>query len=577
MTKFKQLAYAILAYMIICSAFASSGFGGISELSDMRPPEQVFKVSVSQESSNLVTVNFDIASGFYIYQHRLKIMSDPEILINGNSFKIPSGFAMEVFDGQSNKVEDILNGKFKIDIPIAKSSPGNLIISLQGCDGKTICYPPQKYTFPLNQSTSWFGHLKEVFFDIYSGGASGNTVLNHANIFELILVFFIAGAILALTPCMYPLYPIALSALTGNTAKRSNIIKLTLCYIHGIALVYVLMGVLAATSGKLLTSLIQTPLFVLVSSGVLLLLGLAMFDLLEIKLPNSINSYVNIKANNLVGGRYTSAFLMGLISSLLLGPCVTPPLVITIGFIASVGSVLVGMVSLYALSLGLCLPIFILATLGSKFMPKSGGWMNIVKHILGVVIIAIAINLAYPLLDFGSPLLSVGILCFISTLAFLLIKQFQSPDLELLTHRVLPILMIGLGITFTIIGAKQISSGKVITEISVAQTTTTNVNDVEKVITTAKTPVIVIVSAKWCSICREMEATTFKDKGVDMLFQHYTVVDLDITDNNAEQITFLRSYNLYGPPAILIFDHAGKVTSILTGFIDVKTLLNKLK
>lgn len=576
MIRFKHIAYALFSFLVIGNVFAASGFDSVGTLNGLRSPEQVFKVSIVEESKNFVTLSFDVASGFYIYQHRLKIMSDPEGLINESMLKIPSGFEMNVFDGESNKNEYILNGRFMLNVPLRANQPGDLIVLLQGCDGKSICYPPQKYTLRLNQKASLITHLKEVFFDIYSGNNSDNTVLNNANIFELILMFFIAGAILALTPCMYPLYPIALSALAGNTVKRSNIVKLTLCYVHGIALVYVLMGVIAATSGKLLTSLIQTPVFVLVSSGVLLILGLAMFDLLEIKLPNSVNSYVSIKANNLIGGRYTSAFLLGLLSSLLLGPCITPPLVITIGFIAGVGSVLVGMVSLYALSLGLCLPLFILATLGSRVMPKSGGWMNIVKHFLGVAIIAIAINLAYPLIDFGNSLLSVGILCFIATLAFLLIKQFQSPDLELLTHRVLPILMLSVGLTFTVVGARQISANKVMVDTS-SITTTTKVSDVENVLMTSKPQVIVVVSAKWCAICREMEATTFKDKRVEKLLRHYSVVDLDITDNEPEQIMFLKSYKVYGPPAILLFDTSGRLVNKLNGFVSADMLLSKLK
>lgn len=570
----KRLIYMLIALLLISSSYADIDFTKNNDLNSLRSPDQVFKVSLISESNNAVVIKFDIAPGFYIYQHSLKITANPNGIIANDKIKIPNGFEMDIFDGQTTKKEAILNGNFALSIPVISQQAGDLVVSLQGCDGKKICYPEQQYILKINQNRSWISSLEDVFNNIYFGSASDNMALKHTNFIELILVFFIAGVFLALTPCMYPLYPIALSALTGGTAKRQNIIKLTLCYIHGISIVYVLIGVLAATSGKLLTSIIQTPAFVLISSGILLLLGLAMFDLLEIKVPNTINSYVNLKANNIVGGRYTSAFLIGLLSSLLLGPCVTPPLVIAIGFIASVGSLSLGILSLYAMSLGLCLPIFILATMGSRFMPKSGVWMSIVKHLLGVLIIAIAINLAYPLLKFANQSLSVGILCFSVTLIFLIIKHFQSPDLELLTHRVMPILMMVIGLTFTVIGAKQVSFTQATHgNIDIA----TDVNQVKTAIANDNMPVIIIISAKWCSICREMEATTFKDKSVLNLFKNYVVIDFDITANQPGQISFLNSYNLYGPPAILIFNHSNKTPDILTGFIDVKTLINKLK
>jgi len=356
--------------------------------------------------------------------------------------------------------------------------------------------------------------------------------LSSVNLGQLFLIFLCAGFIIALTPCMYPLYPIALTAIIGTATKRRNIASLVICYIHGIALIYVSIGVIAAFSGMLLTTLIQTPWFILTISIILLVLGLSMFDLLEIKLPSTLHSYVSIKASNIVGGRYTTAFLMGVLSSLLLGPCLTPPLIIAIGFIASSGSLLIGILGLYAISLGMGIPLFILAVIGNKLLPRSGSWMNWLKHSLGLVIIIVAIYLAYPFIELGNQLVSIGVLCFIIALVFLIIRHFRSPDLELLVHKIVPIIMIIAGLSCVIYGIKTISIVNPATEAKLRSENilvTSDINALDKNISASSKPVIVIVSAKWCSICRELAVRTLNPENLSKLVNKYTIIKFDIT------------------------------------------------
>lgn len=538
------------------------------------PAEQAFRVNAVLESPTAIKISFNIMPDFYIYKDRLSIKSDNQQVFNQGDIHLPSGFKMNVFTGESYAEEMVLNGSF--DVKIALNHPVDMLkltVHLQGCDGKTICYPPQNYKFEFVNNSMLFAHLKELFLEIYSGGDNG--IL--ANPFELFLVFFLAGVAISLTPCMYPLYPIALSAISQTAAKKSSIIKQSLCYIHGISLVYVLMGIIAAFSGHLLITLIQTPVFVLISSAIFLLLGLAMFDLLEIKLPNWLHNYIHTKSANL-GGGYLSAFIFGVLSSFLLGPCVTPPLIIAIGFIAGSGSILKGILGLYAISLGMGLPILILSTVGNKLLPKSGAWMNGIKHILGLIIIALAIYLAYPIINLANSLLSIGVLCFVTALAFLLLKQFRLADLDLLIHRIMPILMIIIGLIFTVLGSYQQtaiympSAGR---EIS-GNNDITSISSLDQIIAASNKPVIIIVGAKWCAICRELDATTFKDKNLQEKFKQYTVIHFDITDNQPDSKLLLRKYNLYGPPAIIILNKDNKPDTIITGYISAGDLMQRL-
>jgi thiol:disulfide interchange protein DsbD len=556
------LLFCVLSYANILDSFTTSV---------NIPPEQAFRVSASFESAAVAKLHFEISPGFYIYKDRLEIKSSTAQAFNGRDILLPAGTKMNIFNGDGYSEEVVLNNKF--DVSIRLKRPLNkltLLVRLFGCDGKTVCYPPQNYKFELEQPGALLKHFGNLFTKINSG-VSNNSL---ANPLELFLIFFLAGIAISLTPCVYPLYPIALSAISQSATKKSNVIKLAMCYIHGISLIYVLMGIIAAFSGYLLITLIQTPIFVLLSSGVFLLLGLAMFDLLEIKLPNRLHNYIHAKSASVNNGGYLSAFILGLFSSFLLGPCVTPPLIIAISYIASKGSVISGVLGLYAISLGMGMPILILSTLGNKLLPKSGPWLNGIKYTLGFAIIAVAIYMAYPLINIGHPLLGVGVLCFVTALTFLLIKQFRSRDLELFIHKVMPILMIVIGLVFIAIGSHKMANGTV--ETTSVSESNLNLDQLNETVADSTRPVIIIVSAKWCAICRELEATTFKDKNVLEKFKQYTVINFDVTENKPDAISFLRQYRLYGPPAIIILGKDKKLVDKISGYISAADLIKHI-
>ena len=346
------------------NAFNSSSFDGQNQI--FLSPEEAFNVNAVLESST-IKLSFNIAKGFYAYKKRFKVTSDQSNVFL-NQVRFPEGFTKQVFDGERYVNEEVLTGKFNVSIKLKSNVKDlNLTVGMQGCDDKSICYPPQIRKFSLKATTAkqdaakqnlpqvenkpLLGEIKQTFSAIYYGGENGQNLLKSLNLLELILIFFIAGIVIALTPCVYPLYPITLSAIIGSGARPKNVPLLVFCYVHGIALIYVIVGVVAALSGKLLTTVIQAPAFVIFMSMILLILGLAMFDLLEIKLPNRLHGYLHYKSTKLTGGRYLTAFIMGIFSSLLLGPCITPPLIVAIGFTASSGSALVGTLGLYAITI----------------------------------------------------------------------------------------------------------------------------------------------------------------------------------------------------------------------------------
>lgn len=492
-------------------------------------PDQVFKVSARLADTKEVLLSFEIAPDFYIYTQRLKIKAIPENAILASQIKWPHTLLIPDINDPA-KMDEVYTGSFVVKIPLDTNNKiDSLKITLQGCDGKSICYPPKDYNFKLSgaesslTSNNTSGSFSSKFLQFYHGEISGQVLLSGFSFIQLVLVFFLAGIGISLTPCMYPLYPIALATIIGNSNKaRRHITLLVIIYIHGMALVYVLMGFFAALTGRLFTSEIQTPLVMILSGAIWFLLGISMFDIIEIKLPNRLNAYLHHKSHTISGGKYTKVFLMGILSSILLGPCVTPPLIAAIGFIVGKADVFFGGISLYAICLGMGIPILVLALLGDRLLPRSGRWMIGVKYFLGAVMIAGSLYLVMP---------------------FMYNYYFAKPVPTNITH----------------------VAGMVDTK-----------QQLDAIINSSDKPVIVDFYASWCSVCTEMEAKTFINKDVRKVMGNYTVIKFDVTKNTQDQEDVMHRYGLYGPPAIIVISKNKQVTNKLVGFISAKDLIRYL-
>ncbi|VEB42854.1 Thiol:disulfide interchange protein DsbD precursor [Chromobacterium violaceum] len=234
-----------------------------------------------------------------------------------------------------------------------------------------------------------------------SGKASaGNSELAARGWLATLGTFLLAGLGMAFTACMYPLLPIVSSLIAGQgaTLSRGRGFLLSLLYVQGLALTYTAVGVVAGLTGSLLTVWLQQPAVVLSASALMVVFALSMFDLFSIQLPSALQSRLADTSNRLTGGKAATVFLMGALSALIIGPCVAPPLALALGYIGSTGDAVLGGAALYAMAMGLGLPLIAIGTFGGHVLPRAGHWMKAVKSAFGVVMLGLAIWLATPFL-----------------------------------------------------------------------------------------------------------------------------------------------------------------------------------
>lgn len=579
----------IIISLVIIPVYAITGIN--SSFTDFTgrilSPDQAFIVKIDKSQESLAVVKFNIAPGYYIYKDRLNIKINPPVSMI-TPVKLPKGKLMVVPDDGGLKKEQILTGQFTVSVPFYtdKISTVNttLNVSLQGCDGKSVCYPPQHYSYIIKYANSesvateatkhnsLISKLSLMFNSLYTG--DNLTSLKNSNYLLLLLLFFIAGCLISLTPCVYPLYPISLKTISYHTSKMPlNRLLAVIIYIHGIALVFILIGVIAAYFGILLTSLIQSKYLILFMVVILLALAFSMFDFYEIKMPNFLS--INVKQGAAKSHKlaYLNIFIVGVSSAIFLGPCVTPPLLVALGFIAQKGNVLFGVLSLYCLTLGMSMPILLLATCGNSILPKSGNWMVVIKYLIGLIIIGLAISLIYPFMGINNSILAIGLaLVVVGVLFMLLVKIKQFYNIAIYFYLQLAFLVGGVSLIGYGIINGQNSFNLAIKNPTAIFITTPNVAQLDKILNESTKPSVVDVYASWCVVCNEMKRSTFKDKSIINALGSFTALQLDITQNKAEHYKFLKTYGLYGAPAILIFNSQHKLVNTLLGFVDSKRL-----
>jgi thiol:disulfide interchange protein DsbD len=557
---------------------------------DLLPPEKAFPARLEQNGSELRVI-FDIADGYYLYRDRTHIVSDPAGQIGEPTFP-PADVKNDPFFGKQN----VYHKQISITVPLkaAMADGLKLKVTAQGCANVGVCYPP------LTQTLTVGGQVASTLPSWLTSTAVAGTTTSPNDTVRLagqgwlttLGTFFLAGLGMAFTACMYPLLPIVSSLIAGqgNTLTRRRGFQLSLTYVQGLALTYTAVGVAAGLTGSLLTVWLQQPTVVLTASALLVIFALSMFDMFSIQLPSSLQTRLSETSNRLSGGKVATVFGMGTLSALIIGPCVAPPLALALGYIGTTGDAVLGGAALYAMALGLGLPLILIGTYGGHILPRAGAWMRGVKGVFGVVMLALAIWLATPFLSGTLVMLLWAALC-IGSAVFL--KTFEN-----LASNAHPVAKIGkaIGLALFLIGAAQLlgvlggetnpryplkwlsgSSAQARSITPVFQRVGSVAELDAKLASAGGKPLLLDFYADWCVSCKEMDESTFGNARVADKLNQFVLVRADVTANSTEQQALLKRFGLFGPPGIILFDGQSHEADRIIGFMEAEPFLGHLQ
>ncbi len=551
---------------------------------DLLEPDKAFRFTAKMAGPSAIEVNYQIAPGYYMYRDKFRFAVEPAQIAMGAPQLPPGKIQKDEFFGNVEVYRDAVS----IILPLqhdGKLATATLTAVSQGCADIGVCYVPQEQKAELRLAAFTPGAAVSLPGDgklLSSPGApskSEDTLI--AELFEgkfwlLVLSFFGFGLLLAFTPCMLPMVPILSGIIAGRGQHLTKMhgFLLSLAYVLGMAMTYAMAGVAAGLSGAMLSAALQSPWVLGSFAAVFVALALAMFGFYELQLPISLQSRLADTSNRVPGGRFAGVFTMGILSALIVGPCVAAPLAGALLYIGQSRDVVLGGTALFAMAMGMGVPLLAVGASAGALLPKAGPWMDTVKRFFGVLMLAVAIYLV-------SPLLSLTVLM-LAWAALLMITAIYLHALDPLPHgahgfqkfsKGIGVIALVAGIAF-LVGA--LSGGKDILQPlsglraspgsplaaaalpSVAFQRVNTITELESAIKTASgKPVMLDFYADWCVSCKELERYTFSDPQVQARFAGMLMLKADVTANTADHAALLKRFSLFGPPGIIFFDKKG--------------------
>ncbi len=525
----------------------SATLGAASNSADFLPVHEAFKLSLVQADAQTVKLRFVATDGYYLYRHRFQFRTEPADIRLGAP-NIPEGEAKH--DEFFGDVE-VYHGVLDIELPRNDPRAFTLLVGYQGCADKGLCYPPE--TARLN---------------IDGQGAPLPATAEQGWTWKSLLLFFLAGVGLTFTPCVLPMLPILSGVVLRGQVGGLRGLSLSLAYVLPMAASFAVLGALMGLfgAGLNLQARLQSAWVLVPFAAFFVLFALAMFGLFDIKLPHALSSRLDNFAQRTRGGSLLGAAVLGVLSSLLVSPCVSAPLAGALLYISASGDALGGALKLFALGLGMGAPLLLVATGGAAWLPKSGPWMNTVKNAIGVLLLGLAIGLLSRVLPGPATLLLVGLLAAGVALFLGALEFVVKPPRQRLAQLLGLVLLVyalacwygalsGQGDPLRPLPPPATASGVAPTKADAWQTLTTPAA-LDAALADAKAagqPVLLDWYADWCISCKVIEHEVLNAPQVQPQLAAFRLLRFDITESNAEQRALLDRYRLFGPPALMFF------------------------
>ncbi len=635
-----------VSVVFLVSCWLLLGFVRGAQANQFLPPEKAFQIQVvlqdySCKTNCLIDVKILVEPKYYLYREKFSLKFDSAIL-SAKLIGLPRGVVK--YDQFLEKEIEALRGELDFQVTYSflnQNVPSDLAkvqLESQGCADAGLCYPPQLLDIhldrpallggffdrfsdsssPLDQSTGFSAFKQSVSVGDQDESSGRDVVapsvgelnevdavfskLSDQSLLVVLPIFFGLGLLLAFTPCTLPMLPILTSLVIGDSRSSSEgwsrwrALSLALAYVIGMAVTYAVLGVLAGLTGHSLVVALQTPI-VLWSFGALIGgLGLLLLKGYQLQIPGQLQSWLHRKANRFRGGRYLPVFVMGMISALLLGPCVAPPLAGALLYIGQTGDALVGGCALFLLALGMGFPMVLIAAGAGSVLPTSGQWMHATNSFFGFVLIAVSFWVIHPVTDQTVLFVFWTLWLFVVSAAihvFVARYSFETSFIESIWR--------GLGMLFQFLALvyllglfsqapsllnplSQLVGSSALSASASQQSIEYDFERIdsagfESFLQIQNKPVVLDFYADWCVACIEFKLLTLPDQDVQALLRNFVMVQVDVTKNTASDQALMKQYGLFGPPALLFFDASGRElqSSRVVGFQNADKFSATLK
>ncbi|MFZ2313926.1 MAG: protein-disulfide reductase DsbD [Methylobacter sp.] len=541
--------------------FASQAFAVDSE--DLLPADQAFQFTSKVEKADRLVLSWNIANGYYLYRNKFKFVSlTPGIKVGEQTFP-PGHTKHDNFFGEVEVFRDHLDAEITLQRQDPKLNKLVLEVTFQGCADAGVCYMPvqQTISFDLSdKSFTWWGltSASDNSTPFISEQDSIAASLDGRSLWLIILSFLGFGLLLAFTPCVFPMIPILSGIIIGQGARLTTrrAFVLSLGYVLASAVTYTIFGVLAGLFGSSLQAFFQEPWVIIAFSAIFVLLACSTFGFFHIQMPAFIqNRIVNISAKQ-QGGNLLGAAVMGTLSALAIGPCITAPLAGALIYIGQTGDAMLGGLALFSLGIGMGIPLLIIGTSAGKLLPKAGVWMNVTKAVFGVGLLAVAVWLMGRVMPPMVTQLLWGALLIIPLMYLGWKKLWKGVGMAASIYAVF--LLVGI-VTHQQRDAMQLLCVAAVAceaQPALPFQKIKSVDELQQILDEAHAQgrwVMLDVYADWCTSCKEMELYTFSDPKVREALSPVVLVQADVTQNLQADQALLKKFNLIGPPAILFF------------------------
>ena len=573
--------------ILIGSSFPAVAFAKVSETSLVQFNLQTTQFETRPGKVETVKIKVNLPEGFHAYKDQLKIQDVKPAEFQFGQLKISP--EVNFFDKYSKKQKLGFKEKgeieFQIESPDFKDDKSHQVefgLRYQICSEK-VCLVPTTHNFIVDFNFT----KKSANLDygvIHAASTAPEAAVQpdkNQDVFDFIkfdptknfaltlFLIFLSGILTSFTPCIFPMIPITLSILGHNAQNNSRTKNLTrsIMYVLGIATTYAILGVVAALTGSLFGKFLAHPVVIWSMAALFIVMALGMWGLFEIQAPAAMRN--KFQSGQVTG--YSGIFLMGLIAGVVASPCVGPVLVSILSFVSTTQDAFLGFIYLFTYAIGLGL-IFIVIGLFSevlKLLPRSGGWMDTVKFVLGLVMIVMALYYVQVIIS-KSTLYALGSFLFMLVAGWKTYENFKRKTL--VKFGMALALCVSLMVVFILSAVKpqtfetapihtqdptftQLKSG--------GEWLPYNDENLKKALAAGK-PIIVDFWAEWCGACHELKEKTFSVPEFSELSKNFTLLVLDATEDTDQNQKILTKYGVQGLPTVYFMNSNGEHLKDLT-------------